>query len=163
VSWLDDMAAAGLPITWGTLLVGWEGPGKHGRLVDADEVFAFAEPLMETLPAETVAALADRDELPRTLRELAAGADRARELRKWRWVMLRRALEELPKEPMYALLALTDFWERFDYPADSPHVVQGRGNQLSPAEYFTDENYRRIVDAHQRWLHDEAAQLTQSK
>jgi len=161
MSYLDDMTAAGLPIGWGTLLVGWDGPGKHGRLVDADEVFAFAEPLMEGLPAETVAALADPDELPPALRELAAreGANRDRELRKWRLVMLKRAMTELPKDPLYGLIALTEFWERFDYPSDSPHIVQGRGNQLSPAEYFTDQNYRSILDDHERWIRDEEAQL----
>ena len=65
MSYLDDMTTAGLPIGWGTLLVGWDGPGKYGRLLNADQVFSFAEPLMANLPAETVAGLADSDELPR--------------------------------------------------------------------------------------------------
>ena len=161
MSYLDDMTTAGLPIGWGTLLVGWDGPGKHGRLLNADQVFSFAEPLMADLPAETVAGLADPDELPRVLRELARreGANRDHDVRKWRLVMLKRAMAELPKDPVYGLIALTEFWERFDFPSDSPHVVQGRGNQISPAEYFTAESYRRILDDHERWIRDEEADL----
>jgi len=161
MSYLADMKAAGLSITWGTLLIGWEGPGKHARLVDAEEVFTFAESLMQNLAPEMAAALADPDDVPRALRELAAkeGANRDSELRKWQLVMLRRALAELPKDPVYGLTALTEFWERFDYPSDSPHVIQGRENQISPADYFTEDNFRRIVEGHQRWIQSEASRL----
>src|SRR5256885_16466898 len=37
MSYLDDMTTAGLPMGWGTLLAGWDGPGKHGRLLNADQ------------------------------------------------------------------------------------------------------------------------------
>jgi len=59
---------------------------------------------------------------------------------------------ELPDEPMYGLIAFTEFWARFDYPDDSPHVVQGQNNCITPQEYYTKQNYDDMIIRHKNWL-----------
>lgn len=53
------------------------------------------------------------------------------------------------------LIGLTELWLELGYTNDSPHIIQGRGNNISPAEYYTDANYNYIYEKNKRWLSDE--------
>jgi hypothetical protein len=168
MNYLNDLMDAGLRVSWCTLLIGLEGPGKYPPLVTFDEVCAFADeqlaastPPPEGAVAIVVASSEDPAAARVILQKLAEEekSEPARELRKWRLVLLKHAMAELPEDPLYGLLALTEFWERFDFPPDSPHVVQGRGNQIAPMDYFTEDNYRRLVQKHKDWIRTETASL----
>ena len=50
------------------------------------------------------------------------------------------------------LLELTDLWCKLDYPKDSPHVIQGLDNFLSPTEYYTKENYDILYKKNYEWF-----------
>jgi len=161
------MRDAGLPITWGTVLVGWNGPGKRGRLVDGADVAAHAIDAMSAGDASqevvTLAGLEpDESEAIAKNLDLLARRERSdlrREERKWRALLLKETLDALPAKPLYALLALSSFWETFGYPDDSPHAVQARGNQIPPAEYYSEANYEAALAAHRTWLQRELAAL----
>ena len=169
MSYLHGMAALGLRANWRTLLTGLEGPAKYHPVVTLDDVCAFAceqlvvptTPISEDAVASLVASSDEPMEVHRLLRLFAERekSDAELELRKWRLMLLRDIMSHLPGDPLYGLLALTEFWERFDFPPDSPHVVQGRGNHISPAAYFTEENYRDLVGKHHDWIEREAAAL----
>ncbi len=64
-------------------------------------------------------------------------------------------------EMFEALLTLTDFWAERDYPMHSPHTVQGRGNSISPADYYNLDNYRNILESHRQWAAREEVILRQ--
>lgn len=166
---LTDMKSAGLDVNWLTLLVGLRGPGKHAPVLTPSDIASFAVEIFESSPAgqeATVAvlvAMADSaEETHAVLRKLAdrENLDAECELRKWRIVMLQRALSHLPSDPLDGLLSLTEFWEQFDYPPDSPHVVQGRGDDTtSPADYYTEKTFRDLLQRHQAWIETELAGL----
>jgi hypothetical protein len=80
-----------------------------------------------------------------------------REVRGWRAVELAHLLDELPPSPIDGLMELTSFWNALDFPDDMPHVVQGRANDISPIDYYTEENYRQLLDRHKAWLRSEIA------
>jgi len=82
-------------------------------------------------------------------------ADPALELRKWRLVLLEYKLEDLPNDPIYGPIELSEFWSDFGFPSDSPHEAQGVGNSLSPSEFYTQENLERLLSRHQAWIRDE--------
>lgn len=168
MSYLSDLRDMGIHVNWRTLLIGLEGPGKHPPLLSLEEVRAFADEQLtnsavppEGAVAVTIALDGDPDEIHTILRKLAheEKSEPARELRKWRLALLKRAMMELPQDPLYGLLALTEFWERFDFSPDSPHAVQGRGNQTSPTDYFTEDNYRRLIQKHREWISAETTAL----
>ena len=73
--------------------------------------------------------------------------------------MLMDLLEKLPESPLYGLLRLTEFWANFNYPDDSPHIIQGRGNNYTPEVYFTKGNYDVVLTRHRRWIEEELAVL----
>jgi hypothetical protein len=169
MNYLNDLRDAGLRVNWRTLLIGLEGTGKYPPLVTLDEVYAFAdEQLAASMPppecavAIVVASGADPAEIRVIQKRLADDeekSEQARELRKWRLVLLKHAVAELPEDPLYGLLALAEFWERLDFPSDSPHVVQGRGNKIAPTDYFTEDNYRHLVRKHKDWISAEMSAL----
>ena len=136
-------------------------------LLTLHDVESFATEQIETPVASDqavavlVAANDGRDETRAVLRTLVdhekCSADH--ELRKWRVVLLKHALTRLPSDPLHGLVALTEFWERFDFPLDSPHIVQGRGNTASPPDYYKEQNYRALVTKHLEWIDVETSAL----
>jgi hypothetical protein len=166
------MRASSFDVNWRTLLIGRDGPGKYPPLLSQDDVRRFAAEKIAERPDEppdtltlAIASSDDDDEVIKNLRRLAEQqpGDPARELRKWRLVLLKEVIGELPQDPLYGLLRLTEFWERFDYPSDGPHIVQGRQNQLTPGEYYTSENFERVVRRHEEWISAEDADLGRGK
>jgi hypothetical protein len=165
---LKTLLDSRLPVNWATMRTGWNGPGKFPPQLSVADVAAYATQLIEENleQPDCVLRLAGADENEREMVEKCllrlaaqAGADEAVELRKWRALMLEEVLETLDDSPLYGLIGLTEFWEKFDYPPDSPHQVQGRDDQLSPADYYTAANFRRVLAQHRRWLDEEKASL----
>lgn len=159
---LENMLESGLPVNWTTVWVGWRGVGGHRRLVSTEAAIDMASRLValspETVP-ETVISLAgafphQHNDVEDLLQRLSAmeGTDEQTEVRKWRWLMLRDLLDALPSEPLMGLLDLGEFWSDFGFPEDSPHIVQGVGNLMTPYDYYTRPNYWFLVERHRTWL-----------
>ncbi len=106
-----------------------------------------------------------REEIKDLLQRLSQldGGDPQIELRKWRLVLLEEVLASMPKDALYGLIALTEFWQDFGFPSDSPHVVQGRGNNITPPEYYQEENLQRLVNCHRTWIENERASLKEQQ
>lgn len=79
------------------------------------------------------------------------------ELRKWQLVLLARLLDKLPTDPLYGVLALTEFWEQFDFPATAPFVAPSPGD----SGYYTEQNYERMISKHRAWLGEQLAECRQ--
>jgi hypothetical protein len=157
---IDELRSLGLPITWATVRAGWEGIGSLGRQLTAGDVSAFSCQQLEHANADVLADIAelcagtDEDNIDGILRRLAPTIC-SLELRKWRVLLLTQVMKRLPESPVDGLAELTAFWNALDFPGDMPHVVQGLGNELSPSEYYTQDNYRTLLDRHREWLRSE--------
>ena len=166
---LDRIKELGIRIHATTVLAGWRGIGHLPRLLVAEEVRAWAQEALENASEESLKLLADiafysahdEEALSQGLEKLAEmeQGSMEREARKWQLVLLKEILDELPHDPLYGLLELTDFWSQFDFPSDSPHEVQGRGNHMQPQEYYTRKNFERLVKKHKDWLNTEVVRL----
>ena len=53
------------------------------------------------------------------------------------------------------LMGLTELWLELGYTADSPHIIQGKDNNISPVEYYTEANYNYLYEKNKQWLRDE--------
>lgn len=148
-------------IDWTSLLAGWRGFGNHRRLVTLPELREFALEKLEAasdpgsdLVQLAIASDADTDEIERHLANLASRntAEFEAAARKWVVSLLEQHLRELPSDPLYGLLGLTEFWSSLGFPAYSPHQVQARGNDVSPQDYYTEANFSKALDEHRRWI-----------
>lgn len=172
-------------INWTTILVGWNGLGtlspwperkdEFPPLLSRAEIASYADQslaaAMESSQQELVIKLSlpdqndeRREDVARILQQLSKQErhDPELELRKWRFVLLERVLRDLPADPLCALIALSEFWLNFGGPRDSPHEVQGRGNTITPADYYTPQNLREILARHRQWIEKEKAILRQA-
>ncbi len=169
-------------VNWTTILVGWKGLGvfspwparsaEFPPLLSADELAAYANECLasssDVAEDDLVVSLLSLDlhtESRETITEHLArlsdlhGCDPSREVRKWRVVLLEDLLGNIPSGPLYGLIALTEFWQNFGFPPDSPHEVQGKGNTVSPADYYQESNYQKLVSRHKAWIEQEKAGL----
>ncbi len=157
-----------IPVNWMTVLVGFAVPPEPGMPLTSEDVINFAidqmaagvEPSDEMLAVAGASSM-DTELIGAALRRLAAGVTTASavEQRKWRLLAVCDLVDSLPADPLYALLALTEFWAAMGFPPDMPHTVQGRGNTLSPVEYYTDANRDREVEGHRSWIASEIEEL----
>jgi hypothetical protein len=168
--------------SWSTILVGWSGLGKLTTWPDPREEFPpllsakdledFAlEKLQSSCDGSEQEAIAEllslnlrearREEIISVLTRLAKGESRddSIDVRKWRLALLEEVLEKLPKDPIYALTELTEFWGQFGFPSDSPHIAQGVGNSIDPTEYFRQENLDRTLLRHEGWIKNEVESI----
>jgi hypothetical protein len=173
-------------INWTTILVGWNGAGAFSPWPDRRDDFPplLSVGELESFAAERLLLSSDvaeeslivrllslnlRDAPRQAVREVLEGlanlssADQTLELRKWRLVMLEALLGRVDKNLVKGLLTLTEFWQEFGFPQDSPHEVQGRDNELTASEYYQDSNLRRILDRHRDWVAMERAALEKQR
>lgn len=79
--------------------------------------------------------------------------------RKWRFLSLSELMTELPDDCVYGLLKLNGFWMVWGESIECPNIMQGVLNDISPAEYYTDEQFSLTVKRHQEWLKKESEDL----
>lgn len=161
---LDRMLSNRIPINWSTILTGWYGPGNYDRQISIRDIAYYAQKVIEANPEQPNNVLrlagAQDDEtemVESSLRQLAAReeTDQNIELRKWRLYLLKELESSLSDDPIYGLIALTEFWEKFGYPEDSPHIVQGRGNDQDPSQYYTEQSFHHLRTQHREWMKKE--------
>ena len=168
---LKDFKDKQLNINWRTIQIGWNGPGRFLRQLTFKEIIDYAVELVtkEETQSEDVWILAglsegDTNEIDTVLTRLVDNekGDFNIELRKWRVLIIINELNNLKNEPVYDLIALTEAWEKFGYPIDSPHVVQGLINSLIPQEYYSKENLEKTIKQHRDWVDFELKSLRNS-
>lgn len=74
------------------------------------------------------------------------------EKRKIRLVIVNNTLNKKNKDFIAGLMELTDLWSELGYPEDSPHIIQGLNNSISPSEYYTQQNYDILYNKNHDWF-----------
>jgi len=160
----EFIKSTGVKITWEIIREGWQGPADLIRIITIEDVHDMADREILKANEEELEVLS---ELSLSKNELDIGellshlapAISSKAKRIWIAALLHSKLANLGTEYFHGLIELTDFWLQFDFPEDSPHIVQGRGNNISPQDYYTAENFHKILELHKQWLQSEIDQL----
>lgn len=83
--------------------------------------------------------------------------------RKLRATRVNNFLKDKYSNCIDGLMGLTELWLELGYTTDSPHIIQGKDNSISPMEYYTDENYNYLYEKNKSWLEDEVHYLIQNQ
>ena len=78
---------------------------------------------------------------------------------KWKLVYIKKNFPQLNKNIIQGLIELSDLWVKLDFPEDSPCILQGVKNNISPQEYYTEENYIYLYNRHLDWIRDKSNYL----
>jgi len=158
-------------INWVTVIIGWNNYFHQPPLISFDEIKEFAFKRLESLDCspfeeETIIKLlslneTDRETISVLLNSLIpqSNATTSIEERKWRVIRLDEMLNSIPVNPIDGLIALTDFWASYDYPSDSPHIVQGKDNEISPVDYYKESFFQKMLLAHRKWICKEKQEI----
>ena len=164
---ISELEKIGLKITWKLLYLGYSGYSDFGKQISAGDIIAFA--IDQLVPdncnndiCELASSYESEDEdILRILHQLSMNekSNNKFELRKSMSSIMSNALKT--KDPNYidGLMELTDLWIELGYPLDSPHVIQGRENNMSTHDYYTEENYEKLYHKNIHWLKTELAYL----
>ncbi|WP_392551402.1 DUF2247 family protein [Orbus wheelerorum] len=82
-------------------------------------------------------------------------------LSKKKWVVLsiKELMNHLSKDSVYGLLELNNFWNEWGELNNSPNIIQGVNNRMTPSEFYSDENYLKIVLDYNLWIKKELNKL----
>lgn len=83
--------------------------------------------------------------------------------RKLRATRVNNFLKDKYSNCIDGLMGLTELWLELGYTTDSPHIIQGKDNSISPMEYYTDANYNYLYEKNKSWLEDEVHYLIQNQ
>ena len=99
----------------------------------------------------------DLEDVMDTLYELAKEEKNPDDLedRKLRAARVNKFLKDKNTNCIDGLMGLTELWLELGCTADSPHIIQGKDNSISPVEYYTDANYNYLYEKNKHWLKDE--------
>ncbi|MFZ6760470.1 DUF2247 family protein [Undibacterium sp. Ji50W] len=156
-------------IDWGVLLLGISGiPGIDDHL-QVGQIEGFAKNKLSFVTShdllfDVIAGLAIgsnatsaelRDTLEKICQSKEINMDDAR--RKWRLVGTEYMLSVLDPDPVYGLIELSGFWSAWGWPSDAPFQMRNHKNHLSSEEYHSQQNFKKIITEHQKWLEMEHA------
>lgn len=79
--------------------------------------------------------------------------------KKWLVFSLKELMDHLPKDSLYGPLELNNFWNEWGEPNNSPNIIQGVNNTMTPNEFYTNENYLKIISNHSLWIKRELNDL----
>lgn len=164
---IRDFFEKGFGISWTLVNMGWDGSAKFKNQLAGQDIIDFAMSKMkdgdESIDVVLLASshAANAEEISEILKRLSDGEDvnADNEFRKWRVMYVSKSLPDIRAEYIQGLIELGDIWAMLDFPDDSPHVFQGRNNSITPNEYYTQENYMRLLEKHRQWLEKEIADL----
>lgn len=154
----------GFRINWSLVRIGYCGEKNIPPQLTKNEVVDFASLILETARKEDYEPLAvlitgskNKSEFIEALDTLSKSeiTCSALEYKKWRVFLVKQTLEKIDTDYTSGLLQLTELWISLGLPNDSPHIVQGRNNSITPQEYYSKKTFDNIVIRHREWVEKE--------
>lgn len=163
---LKEIKELGLSITWRLLYL-----GVQSEYIETEEVIEYAtEKLEEGSEREEICELAgayaeDHEEICNVLWKLTEQEETQNDIenRKIRAVIVSKVLKTKNGNCINGLMDITDLWIELGYPNDSPHIIQGKENCITPSEYYTMDNYNFLYTKNVEWLRKELEDLKNNK
>lgn len=155
---LEDFKRLSIDITWRMLY-----RGIIKQQIRAEDVIEYAiEKLQNGDDDIEVCELAgtqanERNNICELLWKLAQLENTEDEMedRKIRAIIVYNALKIKNDNFIDGLMDLTDLWASLGFPSDCPHIVQGKDNNISPNEYYTENYYTFMYEKNKEWLKNE--------
>lgn len=162
---LEDFKNNNLKINWKVIDIGCLGSEIFKNELSYDDIINFSlEEFDEKNKLILRIVASDRDEYQEMgylVQELANMEKSEYKLafEKWKLVYIKKNFPKLNKNVIQGLIELNDLWVKLDFPEDSLCILQGVKNNISPQEYYTEENYIYLYNRHLNWIRDKSDYL----
>ena len=164
---LEDFKNNNLKINWKVIDIGCLGSEIFKNELSYDDIINFSlEEFDEKNKLILRIVASDRDKYQKMgylVQELANMEKSEYKLafEKWKLVYIKKNFPKLNKNVIQGLIELNDLWVKLDFPEDSPCILQGVKNNISPQEYYTEENYIYLYNRHLKWIRNKSDYLIQ--
>jgi len=164
MSKLEKFNELGVRITWKLIDLGFKRSDIFKDELSTREIIDYAISIMikEDNVAVDIIDLAceydtNVDKINKCVKKLAEkeNAKYEFEYRKWRVIYVLRNLPNCEVDFINGLIELGDIWVKLGFPSDSPHLFQGRHNDVIPDQYYTQKNYDALLHRHIEWIKNE--------
>lgn len=160
---IEEFSKYNFNITWKVIYLGFKGSCIYANQFLASDIIEYA---INQLNTECVDGLLyelageykkDTEEIHKLLKELSEKekVDDGIEARKLRFILVAHEIAHKNDNFLNGLMDLSDLWIKLGYPEDSPHIFQGEKNNITPEQYYTQNNYDRIFNRHIIWMGNE--------
>lgn len=164
---IKDFIEQGFQISWTLLHMGFSGGDKIKKQLTGQDIINYAITKIEEGDESVEVVLlagshnVNTEEINDLLIRLSKNekVDYNIEYRKWRVIYLLKHLPNIHDDYIQGIIKIGDIWAALDFPDDSPRVFQGLNNSITPIEYYTQENYIRLLENNRAWLNKEIAEL----
>ena len=157
----EDFKKYNVGIDWNILKLGFYGFAYMKPQFDKNDIERYACNILSKSSNDNynVALLAsakslDDFEVSESLNKLVDNKSMEKDKRKWIAIYLLKTLDALDdKDYINGLVTVGDVWAMFDFPDFSPHIIQGKNNNITPTEYYTEDNYITIKNVNREWAY----------
>lgn len=165
---LQILKNMGFHISWLLVKIGYCGEKNIYPQLTKNEVADFASMMIETARKEDYEPLSmlivgseSEREFIEAINSLSKGeiTNLEIEYKKWRVFLVKQTLDKIDIDYTSGLLQLTELWISLGLPNDSPHIIQGRNNSMTPQEYYTKETFENILLRHKKWIAKEIQKI----
>ena len=163
---IENIIKIGFQITWTLLEIGYKSDTVFADQLTAADIINYATNKLSEIDDPDIVELAceydtNSDDIRKYLLKLASSENSKydNELKKWMVIYVHTHLPQENVNHIQGLIELGDIWANLNYPQNSPHVFQGRYNDITPEGYYTPQNYKALLKRHYDWINDEIKQI----
>ncbi len=156
---IEDFKNSDLEINWKVINIGCLGSEKFFKELSYDDIVEFLIANFDEKNKEMIKVLSfsknEYNEMGEEIKAIALKENSNSDIAtmKWELVYVVKNMPSKNSDYMEGILKFYDIWAKFDFPEDSPFVIEGFNN-ISPENYYTLKNYILIHDTHTKWINE---------
>lgn len=155
---LDDFKKNNILINWKLINIGCLGNETFFKELDYEEITNYAISIFDEKNKNILRILSynkdEYEEMGEFIKELAIqeNSDEKIAYKKWELIYIIKNLPPKRIDYIQGIIELQDIWAKIDFPKDSPLILQGLNNDISPEEFYTENNYLILYNLHMDWI-----------
>lgn len=155
---LDDFKKNNILINWKLINIGCLGSETFFKELDYEEITNYAISIFDEKNKNILRILSynkdEYEEMGEFIKELAIqeNSDEKIAYKKWELIYIIKNLPPKRIDYIQGIIELEDIWAKIDFPKDSPLILQGLNNDISPEEFYTENNYLILYNLHMDWI-----------
>lgn len=158
---IEDFTNMNIKITWTLILICFnsnrilKNSVYEQTFISANEVINYSTGILECTENDDIVTLAilrsgEEEEILNILKKLSESEnnDYSLEFKKFRAMYIYKNLPSKSDEFLQGILKLSELWDKFGFPEDSPNIYFDFKN-------YSQENFNKLLDIHNVWLKSE--------
>lgn len=157
---LLDFKKYNLLINWKLINIGCLGSKTFYKELEYQDIVDFIVSIFNEKDDNILRLLSynknEYDLMGEIIKEIAFKEDSSNDIayRKWELIYVINNIPPKDIDCIQGIVGFYDIWSKLDFPIYMPFILQGVKNNITPEEYYTDENYLYLYNRHLEWIEE---------